>query len=222
MVFLERVSLEIEDLQEELKGLPMLKPGCRVGDFGCGEGFSTLGLMLLLQAKEAIGVDKFSGDAWSLSCQTVQQSWGDVKKSILNDVHSGNVLQQDLRKLFSEGRFPSFQQGDVLIGHNLPRNLDFAYCKKVLGNIYSGEYGNYPQGEEGLNQSLNYIAATLKQGGIFCAVEKTAINFATFIEQAGYRLLNGYQVQRGEISVNGRLTSSMRVENCVVYLYKKS
>ena len=53
MSFFEDLKLEIEDLQEEMKGLPSLKPGCRIGDFGCGEGYTTLSLMLILQARKA-------------------------------------------------------------------------------------------------------------------------------------------------------------------------
>ncbi len=221
MEFLERIKLELEDLQEELKGLPPLKSGCRVGDFGCGKGYVTLCLMLMLQANESIGIDRFTGDAWTSSYQNVQNFWDDVKRSLLNDSPQEDSLQWDLRQLFSQSRFPTFQQGDVLQGHNLPSDLEFAYCKKLLGNIYSGEYENIPNGEKGLNQMLANIAAALKQGGIFCAVEKATVNYTPFIEQAGLTFLRICQIRRSEIGLEGRLTSSMRIEDCIVYLYQK-
>jgi hypothetical protein len=48
-----------------------------------------------------------------------------TKRLLLDDMQQENTLQRDLRQLFSEGRFPIFEQGDVLQGYNLPNNLGF-------------------------------------------------------------------------------------------------
>jgi hypothetical protein len=223
MEFFKNLKLELEDLQEELRSVSLNIPDSRVGDFGCGAAYTTLSLMLLLMANECVGIDKFAGDSFSPSCQEVRQGFDAVKDTILNAPGNlqENALKRDIWKLFSGARCPTFQQGDVLIGHNLPSNLDFAYCKRLLGNIYSGEYDNSPKGEEGVSRAINNMVGTLRQGGILCVVEKANIYFAPSIERTGLTFLRICRIHRGEIGVQGRLTGTTGIGQYFVYLYQK-
>lgn len=217
MEFFERLKLEVEDIQDELRSLPLQITSHRIGDFGCGEGYTTLSLMLTLQATECIGIDKSSN-------QDVQQVFNIVRDSThkIYDNLKGDSLQQDLQRLLGKSDYPVFQKGDILKGYNLPNNLDFAYCKRVLGNIYSGEYDNLPNGEEGVSIAINNMAGTIKQGGIFCAVEKASAYFAPIFERTGLTFLRICRIQRGEIGSQGRITSTAGIGQYFVYCYQKS
>lgn len=223
MEFFEHLKLEMEDIQDELFSVPLNTPIRKICDFGCGEGYTTLSLMLALKANECIGIDKFSGDLLSPSLQRVEQVFKNLQDEMLNtfDFKEGS-LQQDLQRLFSESGSPVFQGGDILKGDNFPDNLDFAYCKKVLGNIYTGEYNNVPSGEEGVSLAINNIARTIKQGGIFCAVEKVSAYFAPIFESMGLKFLRNCRVQRGEIGGQGRFTSTTMIGQYFVYCYQKT
>jgi hypothetical protein len=56
---LDRFGLEREDLRQDLKGLDINLRECRIGDFACGWGNTSLGLMLELRCRECIGIDQF-------------------------------------------------------------------------------------------------------------------------------------------------------------------
>lgn len=223
MEFFERLKLELEDVQDELLSVPLNLPIRKICDFGCGEGYTTLGLMLALKATECIGVDKFSGDLLSPSLQMVEQVFKNLQDSTLKALNfKEGSLQDDLQRLFRESGSPVFQNGDILKGDNFPDNLDFAYCKKVLGNIYTGEYNNSPNGEEGVSIAISNIAKKIRQGGILCAVEKASAYFAPIFERAGLRFLRICRIQRGEIGSQGRSTSSTMIGQYFIYCYQKT
>lgn len=225
MEFIERLKLEIEDIQDELFSIPLNMPISKICDFGCGEGYTTLGLMLALKATECIGIDKFSNDLLSPSLQNVEQVFKNLQDSMVkSSSFKEGSLQQDLQRLFSKSGLPIFQEGDILKGENFPDNLDFAYCKRVLGNIYTGEYNNFPSGEEGVNLAINNIESAIRQGGIFCAVEKASkasAYFALSFERTGMKLLRVCRIQRGEIGSQGRLTSTTMIAQYFIYCYQK-
>ena len=58
-------------MQDELRDVPLHISCRKIGDFGCGAGYTTRCLMLARQAGECIGIDKFSDDLLSPSCQDV-------------------------------------------------------------------------------------------------------------------------------------------------------
>ena len=58
----EKFEFEREDLRQDLTGLDLDLSKCRIGDFACGWGYVTLGLMLELQCHECIGVDRCKKD----------------------------------------------------------------------------------------------------------------------------------------------------------------
>lgn len=217
MEFFEHLKLEVEDIQDELRSVPLQMTSHRIGDFGCGEGYTTLSLMLALQATECVGIDKSSNQ----NAQEVFNAVRDSNNKIYDNL-KGNSLQQDLHRLLGKSDYPVFQRGDILKDYNLPNNFDFAYCKKVLGNIYSGEYDNLPNGEEGVSIAINNIVRTIKQGGIFCAVEKASAYFAPILERSGLTFLRICRIQRGEIGTDGRITSTAGIGQYFVYCYQKA
>jgi hypothetical protein len=223
MEFLERLKLEMEDVHDELSSVPLNMSFHRICDFGCGEGYTTLSLMLVLKAKECFGVDKFSDDVLSPSRQNIERVFGDLKDSILKELNfEEGSLQRELQRLFNEKETLVFQTGDILKGDNLPNNLDFAYCKRVLGNVFTGEYNNSPSGDEGVGLAIRNIAKNIKQGGIFCAVEKTSEYFGPIFEREGLKFLRNCRIQRGEIGIQGRFTSSTGIGQYFVYCYQKT
>jgi hypothetical protein len=224
MQFLERLRLELEDVQEDLKGIPVNTPNLRLGDFGCGSGYTTLSLMLVLHAAECIGIDKFTGKMLSPSLQAVQNQFDTMKNTALlsSDNSSADSLIKEMLKLLTKGRWPFFQQIDILKGSGLPNNLDLAYCKRVLGPIYDGEDDNLLKGEEAVNLAINNIVGSIRNGGLICLVERVAMDFAPFLEQAHLTFKRICHIQYGDIVHQGRLTSSSGICHYKVYLYKKT
>jgi hypothetical protein len=221
MEFIEHLKLELEDLQEFLRGLPLNISDCKVGDFGCEWGHTTLSLMLELKAAECIGIDTFTGEDFSPSLEQAQQELDIVKAKILampENAQEDNLIG-DIRNLLRKGRFPVLQQDDIVQSNSLPSNLDFAFCKLVLGNIYTGKYNNTIIGEDGVRLAIRNIAKSTKQNGVICLVEKDAVNFTSFLQNARLTPLRICRIRRGDIGTNGRTSLST---NYVVYAYKKS
>jgi len=222
MEFIERLKLELEDLQEFLRGLVLNIPDCRVGDFGCERGFTSLSLMLELNAAECTGVDTFTGIDLSPTLEQAQQELDNVKARVLavqeNPQEDG--LIREIQNLLRNGRYPMLQQDDIVQSNSLPKNLDFAFCRLVLGNIYEGAYGNLLKGEQAVELAVKNIAASTKQGGLVCVVERNAVkavDFAPFLE-AHLSFLRICHIRRGDIGTNGRTSSST---SYIVYAYRK-
>lgn len=105
--------------------------------------------------------------------------------------------------------------------NSLPDHLDFAFCKLVLGNIYTGEYNNTIKGENGVNLAIRNIVKSTRQNGVICLVERDTMNFTSFLQNARLTPLRICRISRGDIGTFGRLTSSVSIVNYVVYLCKK-
>jgi hypothetical protein len=223
MEFIERLKLELEDLQEFLRGLPLNLSDCKVGDFGCEWGYTTLSLMLALNAAECIGIDTFLGNGFSPSFQSVQQTFDQIKTTLLATPENSqeNKVIREIRHLLRNGRFPMFQQDDIVQSNSLPNNLDFAFCKLVLGNIFNGEYHNPIKGKDGIDRAIRNIAKSTKQNGVICLVERDAMNFTSLLQGARLTPLRICRISRGDIGTLGRLTSSVSIVNYIVYLCKK-
>ncbi len=150
----DRLQHELEDIQEELAGLPLNKHDCRIGDFGCGSGYATLSLMLCLNAIDCVGIDK---DTWELpSVDEVRYSFNTEQAA------HADSLSEKVKQLLDEGRYPTFRQDDVLKPQDLPKNLDLAYCRRFLANL----------GGDNLNRAIRNIVDCIKQNGFFCLVEE--------------------------------------------------
>jgi len=172
--FFDRLIFEVEDIQEDLRDLRS-KSGWKVGDFGCGKGYTTLALALEIDAADCIGIDKFEkNQIFSVpSINEVRNFYIEIQIYLLKNFDSltSNTLRYKVYILSRNKRFPDFRAGDIVESKNLPSDLDFAYCKKVLENIYEGGYRNEIVGEEGVSFALQNIIDTLKSGGKLCLVE---------------------------------------------------
>lgn len=155
-----RLQLELEDVEQELEGLPLGKADCKIGDFGCGDGYATLSLMIHLHAIDCTGVDKLAD--WQLP--TIEEV--KLPFSTITDAHIDDLVEK-VNQLLNNGRFPRFRQDDVLHPNNLPNNLDLAYCKLFFGNIYGGDFNNSPSGIDGFNLAINNIMAVLGKMAYF-------------------------------------------------------
>jgi len=223
MEFIERLKLELEDLREFLRGLPLNISDYKVGDFGCEWGYTTLSLMLALNAAECVGIDTFTGkDHSPSSLEQAQQGLDNVKAKILampkNSQEDG--LIRETQNLLRKGRFPVFKQDDIVQSNSLPKNLDFAFCKLVLRNIHEGAYGNSIKGNQAVELAVKNIATSTKHGGLVCVVEKNvagSVDIVPFLE-AHLTFLRICHIRRGDIGTNGRTSSST---SYIVYAYKK-
>lgn len=200
---LEEFKLEREDLRQDLQGLDLGLRGCRIGDFACGWGKTSLGLVLEMPCHECICVDRFEKnlDLDVPSIQDVQEQFEEIKSLVLS---SPNPLQEDsviteIRPLIENEHLPKFQIGDIVAGENLPYELDFVYCKKLLQNILGGGYSNHQQGDGGVRLAIKQIGNSVKQGGLICLVEPAGTNFMPYLDQAGLDLIRCCRVQRNEI-----------------------
>lgn len=224
MQSLEQLRLELEDVQEDLKGIPLNTPDIRVGDFGCGQGYTTLSLMLVLHAAECFGIDKFSGQMLSPSLQEVQRRFDEIKSTVLSSLDDSSIdsLSKEILILLNNNRWPLFRQNDILKGSDLPNDLDLVYCKRLLGPIYDGEDGNPIRGDAAVKLAIDNIAGSIRNGGLFCLVERSAKDFSLYLEQAHLAYLRICHIRYGDIGLQGRLTSSSGICHYVVYFYKKT
>lgn len=214
MLSIKRLNLELEDIQEELMGLPLIRADCRIADFGCERGYTTLALMLALHAIDCIGVDK--NRTWQLpTLDEAQQYFKNIKEG-----HQTNGSPEKVKQLLDEKRWPRFQQQDVLDAQNLPDNLDLAYCKLLLGNIFGGDYGNSRKSYDGVNKAIQNIAGCIKQDGLFCFAEKPIadINFRLLIPNEILKFLRVCCIERGTIGDEGRRSPA---ESILVHIYRK-
>jgi hypothetical protein len=179
--------------------------------------------MVALQAAECVGIDKFTGDHLAPSLRDVENLFATTRKILISGSdNSAEDIQDELRQLLSEDRWPMFYQQDIIKSDNLPHDLDLGYCKLVLGNIYNGEYGNSPMGKDAVMSAIRNITECIKKNGLFCLVEKDVMSFQPFLERANLTFLRVCHVRRGEIGAQGRLTSSTGIGNYIVYYYKRT
>lgn len=157
--FLERIRSEIEELQQDLQGLP-INDFKTVGDFGCGWGFITYALAQILPASNCIGIDKFDPD----------------DPPTLNTGFSVENVRDWYMKTNIEHHL-DFRQANIVSGEHIPFDLDLVYCKRVLYNVFLK--GN----EKELSQAINHIANSLRPSGWFCLVEIYEPQFQAILEE---------------------------------------
>ena len=220
----ERFEFEREDLRQDLIGLDLDLSKCRIGDFACGWGYITLGLMLELQCRECIGVDRFEKNPILdvPSIHDVQEQYNEIKNMVLQKTNSpqNNGVINDIHHLLSNECFPRFHTGDIVAGDNLPSELDVVYCKKLLQNVFEGGYSNSYQGNDGVRLAVEHIANAVKRGGLIILVEPAGTNFMTFLDGAGLELIRCCRIQRNEI--NGQKRNMIYKAPYLIYHYSKS
>jgi hypothetical protein len=201
--FFDKLKLEREDVREDLEGIDPKGSEWRRGDFGCGWGLPTLCLILELHPSECIGIDPFVKEEILdvPSIDEVQCQFAELRNYCSSDLLQDNCLEKDVRDLIDVGNLPRFLVSDVTNGSNLPSNLDLAYCKKLLYNIFKGDYPNDLKGEDGVITAIKNISSTIRLGGWICVIEPVnpEIDFMPYLEQESLRSVCRSPFERGEI-----------------------
>ncbi len=126
--------------------------------------------MLNFDAIDCIGIDKVN--EWQIpSIQSAKDT-----------LRLGSNLPTDLRaktqQSLDRGYWPIFQQADVLDKNNFPKNLenlDLAYCRLLLGNIYNpNDIGN---SQKKVQLAIENIVECTKQKGLVCIIERNVESF---------------------------------------------
>ena len=201
--FLAQLRLELEDIEQDL-ACPGLRRSCHsAADFGCGAGLTTISLLLELGTPELQGIDK---DARLI--QAAKDGMEGLRLSLLSGEaeDSEDQLIARLRVALESGRSVSFSIGDIISPHGLPRNLDLAFCRRVLIPIHDNEYSNPVSGMIAAQRAIKNIAATVTPGGQMLIVEKHVVDFRPALEKAGLDLQQFDCYGRGDIGTSKRVT----------------
>ncbi len=203
--YFRHLGLVCEDIQEELDLIG--RPGdiLKVCDFGCGQGLSTYGLALALPGSECIGIDRFDGES-SPSLSTMLRYSDAVKQLCESDLSLKAGFPGELCRLLRETRLPMFHRGDIVLGHNLPADVDLAYCKRVLINLFYRKHGEHPSGGEGLLTAIKHIARSVRPGGYVCTVEFDGFALDEYLRKANLSIVRHGVFKRNDIRARGRTT----------------
>jgi SAM-dependent methyltransferase len=214
-----RLRLEIEDIQEEISSLDLNLTEGKIGDFGCGGGYSTLALSAVLKSSKSIGIDKNS--------QEIRYA-RDIFEKLLHEIpniqhdQGRDDLQDTLQHLVQRHITIEFRVGDIITGQSLPTGLHLAYCKRLLLNIYRSQYGNAVEGEDGVMSAITNIAASVRPEGLVIVIEHAGIDFRPFLEQVGLVYQNASRMERYDIGSHGRITNSLVGKTQYIkYVYMK-
>ncbi len=167
--FLDNVESARKELREDLANLPIGNAKYKVGDFGCGWGYNTWGLMFEIPNSESVGIDKFDPD--NPPC---------IEDIFRSEKFSLEIVSKQFEEFgLSQGMHsPSVVKGDIVTGENLPENLDLIYCKRVMYNICTGD-----NGDAAILQAIKNISNAVVVGGWFCFVEIQVSWFKPTIEE---------------------------------------
>ncbi|MGD8457684.1 MAG: hypothetical protein PVF83_14980 [Anaerolineales bacterium] len=202
--YFKHLDLVREDIREEFAVLGVPQNPARVCDFGCGDGLTTFGLALETQGGECIGVDLFESNSKS-TLETLNQYLATIRDECNRPPPQHKVIPESVCKLAHEKRLPQFFRKNIILDHNLPSDIDLAYCKKVLVNLKGKEYKETPSGEEGILLGLKHITQNLVSGGLLCAVEYDKdFDLSKYLEESQLDILKKAQIKRREIRARGR------------------
>ena len=94
---------------------------------------------------------------------------------------------------------------DIVLNQNLPQEMDFAYCKKLLVNLLGKKYDGGPAGEGRLLTGLRHIAQSIRPDGLICAVEyDKEFMLEKYFDMSNLRVLRRTQIERREVRSRGR------------------
>jgi SAM-dependent methyltransferase len=211
--YFQYLDLVREDIREEFDLLGINPKNARIGDLGCGDGLTTFGLALEASASVCIGIDLFST---KITPPEIEQ----FIETVSFGCKDNYSYDPEICELITSQRVPKFQQGNIVTNLNLPPDLDLAYCKKVLVNVFLKEYVGIPSGEQGLITGLSNIYQSLRPDGQLCAIEyyKDFI-LEPYFEQCGFHIQRRVQIERQEIRSKGR---TQAVSPMTIYLCTKS
>ena len=201
--YFKHLELIREDIREEFDLLGVPSNLSRICDYGCGNGLTTFGLALESQGAECVGVDLFD-EPTKPTPEKLSQYVGAVEDEC-NHTAPNNAFPGNVCGLIKERRLPQFIRGNIVLNHNLPQNIDLAYCKKVLTNLLGKESEGTPSGEVGLRLGLKNITQNLTAGGFLCVVEYDKdFGLGNYLESSQLNILKRTQIKRREIRLRGR------------------
>jgi SAM-dependent methyltransferase len=210
--FLSHINLVREDIQQDLEGIKLNLPEYRIGDFGCGDGLTTLCLALDIPNSHCIGIDKFeTSETFSVpTLSFVRQQLNDIRNFAQN-INSADekieALLKDIYQTDQKNLFPKVILGDVVLNTNLPTDLDLVYCGKLLKNIKNSAYANPTDGDESLLLVVQNVVKTLKAGGQLLVIDfPCEIDYVSLLQSAGLNILSHSRIERGDIGENERIT----------------
>ncbi len=183
-VFLAEIKEQKKRIQEDLKAITLSSSDIRVCDFGCGCGYSTYCLASILNASQLIGIDSdpvviHKANNWFKAVKLHKQL--SVKEEIPDD-----ILTQEANQILGIVKHPEFLVGNVVLGKDLPSDIDLAYCRRLLVNIGVGNYENNVSSINGCKLAIRNIVKTIKPGGLFVVVEEVQrVDFSQLLEEAG-------------------------------------
>ena len=204
-------------IQEELDLIGLSENGLKICDYGCGSGITTYGLALQIEDSECFGIDKFDGES-TPTLNIMVQFTESIKSGCEERSLSIKIIPDELCNLIRKKRSPVFLRGDIVLGKNIPRDLDLAYIKRVLINIYNGKHGNIHSGKKGLELAIKHIAGSVRPGGLVCAIEFDGLMLDEYFLEAGLSIVNSVPFKRKDIRSRGRTTV---ISQYVVYLCQK-
>lgn len=207
--YFKHLDLVREDIREEFVKLGISMAGIRICDFGCGTGLTTFGLALEVERSECFGVDLFDHQNG-----VTPKVIADLLKHIQGEEHP------QITELIETDRVPAFIKGNIVKNENLPREIDLAYCKKVLANMYGKAYQDIESGESGLRKGLSNIAACINPRGFLAAVEYDKDHILErHLLEAGFKIVRREQIKRREIRSKGRTDV---ISTLTLYLCQKA
>jgi hypothetical protein len=212
------LELVREDIRDELELLDLSVNALRICDFGCGNGLTTYSLALEVERSECIGVDKFDGES-SPTLNAMLQYTLSVKSHCEDQKLPRETFPGDLCRLIHEQRAPQFRKGDIVLGQNLPHNVDVAYCKRILVNIFHGKHGNIPLGEEGLIMAINHISSSVRPEGLVCVIEYEGFVLEKYVVGSNLHIIDRKSIERRDIRSRGRTTVTSKY---ALYLCQKA
>jgi hypothetical protein len=210
--YFRHLDLVREDIREELDIVGIKPTNLRICDYGCGNGITTFGLAIEAKGSECIGVDLFGKDS-KIGINEIDQ----IIKNVSNKTAEKDKHFSEAYELIKTNRVPMFRQGNIVKNINLPTDIELAYCKKLLVNIFAKEYEGIPSGENGLIAGLRSIYQSLRSDGLLCAIEYfDDFTLREYFEQCGFQLELREQIKRNEIRSKGRtnVVSSMTLYLC--------
>ncbi len=220
--FFKRLDAELEYLQEDISLAKLNLSGGKACDFGCCLGFTTFSIASVQNFSEVIGVDKDANaisqaQLWIEAVKKHIQLTGETKKLEVDE------LENQACNLLKIQRPPKFRVGDIARGENLPSDIDFAYCRKILTPIALGEFENSISGQEGVKNTLENIAKSVKQRGWLLIIEKamsSSIDFKSSFIQTGLELVSISSIRRKDILTDGN--KGLSETSYLIYTLQKS
>ena len=153
-----------------------------IADFGCGDGWETIALVMKLNASVAIGIDKeqtlidtarIMVDEICRQLEANRQLVSPIRAILANPAHFSH-LSVDVRSKaislinkYEKLSLPSYQRGDITNGEKdtglPPNHFALVFCKDVLYHIYCAE--NSPTVPI-IRAAIQEVARVAKPGGL--------------------------------------------------------